>query len=131
MGAAGAVDSWGDTRRATAQDRHARGDERQFCICCAPAALGAICPETDFSHAQRSTTSSASFSVSKAIWAELHIALREQMGREASPSAAVLDSQSIKSAEKGGNDNEVGYDAGKRIKGRKIHALVATFGSGS
>jgi hypothetical protein len=35
------------------------------------------------------------------IWAELHMTLRERMGREASPSAAVLDSQSIKSAEKG------------------------------
>jgi hypothetical protein len=37
----------------------------------------------------------------EAIWAELHMALRERMGREASPSAAVLDSQSVKSAEKG------------------------------
>ena len=35
------------------------------------------------------------------IWAELHMALREQLGREASPSAAVIDSQSLKSAEKG------------------------------
>ena len=35
------------------------------------------------------------------IWAELHMALRERLGREASPSAAVLDSQTIKSAEKG------------------------------
>ena len=37
----------------------------------------------------------------EAIWAELHMALRERMGWEASPSPAVLDSQSIKSAEKG------------------------------
>ena len=37
----------------------------------------------------------------EAIWAELHMALRERMGREASPSAAVLDSQSVKSTEKG------------------------------
>ena len=37
----------------------------------------------------------------EAFWAELHMALRERMGREASPSAAVLDSQSVKSAEKG------------------------------
>ena len=36
----------------------------------------------------------------EAIWAELHMALRERMDRE-SPSAAVLDSQSVKSAEKG------------------------------
>jgi putative transposase len=38
----------------------------------------------------------------EAIWAELHIALRERMGRAASPSAAVLDGQSVKSAKKGG-----------------------------
>jgi transposase len=37
----------------------------------------------------------------EAIWAQLHTALREHLGREASPSAAVLDSQSVKSAEKG------------------------------
>ena len=37
----------------------------------------------------------------EAIWAELHAALRERLGHEASPSAAVLDSQSLKSAEKG------------------------------
>ena len=37
----------------------------------------------------------------EAIWAELHMALRERMGREASPPAVVLDSQSVKSAEKG------------------------------
>lgn len=37
----------------------------------------------------------------EAIWAELHVALRERMGREASPTAAVIDSQSLKSAEKG------------------------------
>jgi transposase len=37
----------------------------------------------------------------EAIWAELHTALGERLGREASPSAAVLDSPSLKSAEKG------------------------------
>ena len=37
----------------------------------------------------------------EAIWAELHTTLRERLGRDASPSAAVLDSQSLKSAEKG------------------------------
>jgi putative transposase len=37
----------------------------------------------------------------EASWAELHMALCERMGRETSPSAAVLDSQSVKSAEKG------------------------------
>src|SRR6266852_8464827 len=37
----------------------------------------------------------------EAIRAELHAALRERLGRNASPSAAVLDSQSVKSAKKG------------------------------
>ena len=36
------------------------------------------------------------------IWAELHAALRERLGREASPTAGVIDSQTLKSAEKGG-----------------------------
>jgi transposase len=36
-----------------------------------------------------------------AIWARLHERLRERLGREPSPSTAVLDSQSLKSAEKG------------------------------
>jgi transposase len=35
------------------------------------------------------------------IWEELHMALREALGREASPTAAILDSQSLKAAEKG------------------------------
>jgi putative transposase len=50
---------------------------------------------------------------------------RERMGRAASPTAAVLDSQSAKTAEAGG---PCGYDAGKKIKGRKRHALVDTDG---
>jgi transposase len=36
------------------------------------------------------------------IWGELHMTLRERLGREASPTAAVIDSQSLKAAEKGG-----------------------------
>jgi len=43
--------------------------------------------------------------VCEAIWAELRMALRERMGREAGPSAGVLDSQSVKSAEKGGSND--------------------------
>ena len=37
----------------------------------------------------------------EAIWEELRTALREQLGREASPTAAVIDSQTLKAAEKG------------------------------
>lgn len=48
---------------------------------------------------------------------------RERAGREASPSAAIIDSQSVKTTEAGGPR---GYDAGKKINGRKRHALVDT-----
>jgi len=36
-----------------------------------------------------------------AIWEQLHMQLREDMDREASPTAVIIDSQSVKSAEKG------------------------------
>ena len=59
----------------------------------------------------------------------LYMACREQIGREASPTACVIDSQSVKGAEKGGRCVDPnGYDAGKKIKGKKRHILVDTSG---
>jgi putative transposase len=57
----------------------------------------------------------------------LVMADRERVGRDASPTAAIIDSQSAKTTEAGGPR---GFDAGKKINGRKRHALVDTDGRG-
>jgi putative transposase len=63
-------------------------------------------------------------------WAKLVKALREQTrveaGREPTPSAACIESQSVKTTEMGGPER--GYDGGKKINGRKRHLLVDTLG---
>ncbi len=62
-------------------------------------------------------------------WQKINTALiplvRQKAGRQPQPSAAILDSQSAKSAEGGAAR---GYDAGKKITGRKRHMLVDTLG---
>ena len=63
------------------------------------------------------------------LWQQLHETLckqvRKQAGKKPTPSVAILDSQSIRTAEGG---EERGYDAGKQITGRKRHIAVDTLG---
>ena len=60
-------------------------------------------------------------------WEHVNQALRESyrraIGRNPPPTAAIIDSQSVKTSEMGGPR---GYDGGKKINGRKRHLLVDT-----
>ena len=63
------------------------------------------------------------------VWQRIHDRLRDKVrkaaGKKTTPTVAIVDSQSIRTAEGG---EERGYDAGKKITGRKRHLAVDTLG---
>lgn len=63
-------------------------------------------------------------------WEAIHTALREAVrrvaGRDTQPSAAIIDSQSVKTTSVGGPQR--GFDGGKKVNGRKRHSIVDTQG---
>jgi len=68
--------------------------------------------------------------IAAGVWAHLHDVLyrrtRDLEGRDESPTAAIIDSQSVKT---GADAREmVGFDAGKRVKGRKRHLVTDMLG---
>jgi putative transposase len=62
------------------------------------------------------------------IHSALYVQARECEGRNASPTTAIIDSQSAKAAQRAKNLDPQGFDAGKKVTGRKRHILVDTLG---
>src|SRR5215203_5353579 len=100
-------------------------------MCSGEGAPGGCFLTTSSCRGRPPTTTTSELGAScRHLGAELHTTLRERLrrrllGREPTPSAAIIDSQTTKTTQKGGVR---GYDGGKKISGRKRHLLVYTEG---
>lgn len=99
-------------------------------MCCARAVRGAICCPGEYGPWPTVYYYLRRWRL-EGTWEQIHPPLRElareRMGRDPTPSAAIIDSQSVKptTTEQGGPH---GFDGAKKINGRKRHLLVDTEG---
>jgi transposase len=104
----------------------------RFSMCSSPTVSGRLCRKTCRPRAPRIPISC--FGTGAGRWSAFtkrsispYIAVREAAGREASLSAAIIDSQSAKAAQKGGATiDPQGFDAGRKVTGCKRHVHVDT-----
>src|SRR6516162_8022862 len=131
MGAAGAVDPTGAARRAAAQDRDASGDERHPVPAAhrLPLALSAARQlSTALDGLQHLPQVSAWWRVGDDLGRVAHGLARTDGTRGQSIGRGSRQPVGQIGGKRGGKDDKVGYDAGKKVKGRKIHALVDSGG---
>ena len=100
-------------------------------VCCEPAALGATCRATAFRRARRSThlpQVPARWGTGGDLGGTPHGAVRASWSRGQPRRRGARQPIGEVGGKGGGKDDAVGYDAAKKVKGRKIHALVDTEG---